>query len=356
MARKKRKDSLSTLPKWVKKSPLTAFIALLIWITYQFIEVIPFQKNENYQIPSSTSPAIFYSNQTRDNLTTIYKQAIDQAQKSITLAIYALNDDQIIQSLQKKSEEGIPIHIICDANATKGITCRLPHATIIRRVGKGLMHQKILIVDDKQVWMGSANLTKSSLNTHGNLVIGIEHPSLAEALTKRSKSMDEDGGFTPLYHRITQLGTQTFEQWVLPDDQGASKRMIDLFRSAKKTIKIAMFTFTRNDFTQELIEAKKRGVSVEAVIDRYNGKGTSAKIVKKLDEAGIPIRLSSGHGLLHHKFVYIDDHILVNGSANWTERAFEKNDDYFVVLYPLTNEQRQKMNELWSVIQKESKK
>jgi cardiolipin synthase len=117
-----------------------------------------------------------------------------------------------------------------------------------------------------------------------------------------------------------------------------------------------MFTWTRTDFTQELIAAAKRGVKVEAVIDHKTSKGASAKIVQMLEKGGIPVTVSTGQGLLHHKFAYIDEAILVNGSANWTLDAFKKNDDYFVIVYPLTTDQQLKMNKLWQAIKNQSKK
>jgi phosphatidylserine/phosphatidylglycerophosphate/cardiolipin synthase-like enzyme len=216
------------------------------------------------------------------------------------------------------------------------------------------MHQKILIVDQKQVFLGSANLTPSSLSMHGNLVMGIENEALADKLTKRAKSMDEEGHVTPLLHQETAAGEQKVELWMLPDDPKGVKRMIELFRAAQKSIQVAMFTWTRFDFTQELIAAAKRGVKVEAVIDHNSGKGSSAKIVEMLAKAGIPVKLSKGPGLLHHKFAYIDREILVNGSANWTSAAFKSNDDVFMVIWPLTDTQRIKMDDLYSVIQKQS--
>lgn len=352
----KRKRPSFPLPQLAKKSSASALIALLVWALYQLIEHAPHPQQPT-KLPSSEIPLELYSNQTQDDLTQLYTQAINQAQKSITLVIYALTDKQVIQALRKKSEEGIPVYIVSDAQASRGLSRELPKAQIIRRLGDGLMHQKILILDDKQIILGSANLTPSSLKIHGNLVIGLENPALAEALTKRAKSMDEDGAVNaPLLHQETQAGTQNLELWVLPDDPAAVERMIQLFRSAQKTIKVAMFTWTRTDFTQELINAAKRGVQVEAVLDRYAGKGASAKIVRMLEQAKIPVRLSTGQGLLHHKFAYIDDRILVNGSANWTNSAFKVNDDYFVVVYPLTEEQRVKMNQLWQVIVRNSAK
>lgn len=340
--------------KLFKKSSLTGLIVLLAWTLYQL--AANYHSVQPVKLPASNAPVELYSNQTQDDLTHLFQQAIENAKESITLIIYALTDPQIIQTLQKKSESGVPTYIVCDAKASPGISHRLPRATIIKRYGKGLMHQKILIIDNRQIWLGSANLTTNSLSLHGNLVMGIENPAIAQALTDRAKSMDEDGGYTPLLHKETTAGPQNLELWVLPDDRNAIKRMIALFRSAQKSIKVAMFTWTRVDFTEELIAASKRGVKVETIIDRYSGKGASAKIVRLLEQGGIPIRLSTGNKLLHHKFAYIDDNILVNGSANWTNAAFKENDDYFIVLYPLTPEQQDKMNKLWGILIKESEK
>lgn len=355
MAKRKRNSFSSfPFPKLVKKSSITGLILLLLWTLYQLAENVHLPQPT--KLPASDAPIELYSNQTNDDLTRLYQQAIESAKESITLVIYALTDNTIIQALQKKSDEGIPVYIVCDAKASMGLGKRLPKATIVKRLGEGLMHQKILIIDNQQVILGSANLTTSSLNIHGNLVVGIHNPALAQALTARAKSMDEEGGVSPLLHRETTAGTQNLELWVLPDDPNAAKHMIELFRSAKKTIKVAMFTWTRVDFTQELIAAAKRGVKVEAVLDRYAGKGASAKVVAMLEKAQIPVYLSTGQGLLHHKFAYIDDIILVNGSANWTNAAFKSNDDYFIVVYPLLPEQQTKMNQLWSVILKQSAK
>jgi len=353
MPRKKRKERFS-LTKWIKQMAWASLIFFLALILAQLAGSLPPQ--QPVKLPGSESTVELYSNQTEDDLTQIYLQAIGSAQQSVVLAIYGLVDDTIIEALRKKSEAGIPVHIVCDAEGSKGISKRLHGPEIVKRLGNGLMHQKILIIDRRFILLGSANLTHGSLNTHGNLVIGMNHPQLAEVLTQRTKSMDDDGAFAPLLHQETTAGAQKIELWVLPDDAAAVDRMKALFRSAKKSIKVAMYTWTRTDFTQELLAAAHRGVEVEAVIDRRCGNGSSAKIVQMLEKGGIPITLSTGQGLLHHKFAYIDETILVNGSANWTQDAFRKNDDYFLILHDLTPEQRKKMSQLCQIIKKQSEK
>ncbi len=338
--------------KIIQKFSISLIILMLTWTVFQLAENL--HSALPAKLPAAHSAIELYSNQTNDDLTLLYKNAIEGAEKSITLVMYGLTDSTIIKTLKKKCDAGIPVHIICDPEASAGISNRLPHAWIVNRWGEGLMHQKILIIDEQQIWMGSANLTSSSLNIHGNLVMGIEHPSLAKILARRAKTMDEEGGASPLLVQETTAGPQQVEFWTLPDDKAAVERMIQLFRSAKKSIKIAMFFWTRADFAQEVLAAAKRGVKVEAVIDEKSGRGASAKIVEMLREEGIPVGLSTSQGLLHHKFAYIDDRVLMNGSANWTTRAFKDNDDYFVIIDPLTEEQKAKMDRLWKVIRKES--
>lgn len=348
----KKKSSLFQLP--FRKISLSGLFLTLFFFLFTIGADLQF--STALKIPTSDSSVELYSNQTDDNLTDLFTQAIEQTKESITLVIYALTDYEIIQALNKKCKEGIPVYIVCDAKASPGISRRIPDATIIKRFGEGLMHQKILIIDRRQIWMGSANFTMSSLGVHGNLVIGLDHPALAEVLISRSLSMDEEGAVTaPILHCCTRAGSQNLELWVLPDDPTAVDRVIQLIRSAEKSIKVAMFTWTRVDFAKEIIDAAKRGIDVEVVIDRNSGKGASSKIVKMLDEAGVCVHLSTCKGLLHHKFAYIDN-TLVNGSANWTQAAFKTNDDYFLIIDSLTDEQKVKMGQLWERIRQESNK
>lgn len=345
----KRKRSLPYLR--YKNVSLTFILALLSYFLFKVVE----PAWNPIQLPGSDKPILIYSNHTHDDLSALYVNAIGNAKESITMVMYSLLDPHIIKALQDQSNSGISTYIVCDAKASPGISKKLPKAHIIRRAGKGLTHQKILIIDNQDLWAGSANMTKDSLHVHGNLVFGISHPALAQAIATKIKSMDDDGWSTvPFKHTKTRIGSHSVEFSILPDDQAAVQRIINLLRTAKKCIKVAMFTWTRQDFTQEMIAAAKRGVIVEIVLDRYSGKGASAKTAKMLAEKKIPVRLSTGKGLLHHKFAYIDDEILINGSANWTAAAFEVNDDFIMIVEGLTEEQKEKMNRIWHAIQKES--
>ncbi|MGM0440341.1 MAG: phospholipase D-like domain-containing protein [Chlamydiota bacterium] len=289
------------------------------------------------RLPKPEEPPRFYATQNRDDLRILFKTALSQAANTINLQSYSLSDPKIMHRLNQKSEEDCQIKVSIDkkqaAHLYKALNKKIK---IYAPRTKGLMHRKIAIIDDMQVWIGSANLTTESLRIHDNLVMGMVSPQLAEVIAAD----------TPGKHSIT-VGGQQLEYWSLPDDGQALSRVLQLINNAKKSVKIAMFTWTSQPITQAIIDAHHRGVRIHALIDNNSSKGASKKTVTLLKENGIPIYRSQGLGLLHHKFAYIDDKTLVNGSANWTKAAFEKNRECFLVIDQLTPKQKKFMDKLW---------
>jgi phosphatidylserine/phosphatidylglycerophosphate/cardiolipin synthase-like enzyme len=202
------------------------------------------------------------------------------------------------------------------------------------------MHRKILVIDEENVFLGSANFTFSSLKLHDNFLVGLHHPSLGYHLTHDSNSPFK-----------FSLG----ECWLLPDRSGeALDRLIKLIDEAKKSIKVAMFTLTHPRLIEALISAHQRGIKVEIAVDYFTGQGASMSSLKQLQASGIPSFLSSGAQLFHHKWVLIDGTHLITGSANWTQVAFEKNEDDFLILNLLTKDQKKYIKKMWKCIRNET--
>ena len=340
-------------PQKIFNKFILLFLSLMMVSTAAWI-----QENSSRQVtfPSVGEEALFCSNQTGDNLEEIYTSAIEKSQKSILLMIFSLTNEKVIQAIRQKSDQGVSVRVICDAKASPYIIRKLgPKVDVLRRFGKGLMHLKILVVDEKECWIGSANLTGESLSVHGNLIVGISDESLAHLIQKKADTLLEYDREGEILQSLHQIGNQTLELSFLPDDTKGSLRIKQLIRSAQKSIRVAMFTFTRYDLAKELIHARNRGVDVEVVLDKNSSKGASAKIAALMEAENMNISYSIGAPLLHHKFMYIDDKILEIGSANWTKAAFNTNDDCFLILYELTEKQKELMHHLWKVIKAESK-
>lgn len=306
--------------------------------------------------PQGGTPLV-YTNHNNDDLRELFRAAIDKAESSVLLIVYSLTDSTIIDALNQKSMEGVAVKVITDGKAVPFVQRNLnPKIDLLKRFGKGLMHLKILVVDHKLVWIGSANMTKESLRIHGNLVLGMENPALAAMIKEKANGICEEGPCSPVSHQTFPLEhDQQLQFWFLPDNRDGARSVIKMIDTAKKTIKVALFTWTRKDFAEAIAKASDRGVKVETVIDYTASQGAGAEIVQYLKKRGVPVRISQSDGLLHHKTMIIDDNILVNGSANWTKAAFTQNDDFFITLAPLTLEQQIKLKQMWEVILNESK-
>jgi len=134
----------------------------------------------------------------------------------------------------------------------------------------------------------------------------------------------------------------------LPDfEKKALEALCDSLDQAQETIVCALFTLTHPLLIEKLIAAKKRGVHVFLAIDRNAAHGSSRKALERLKEAGISILKGTNNTLLHHKWAWIDQRTFIVGSANWTQAAFEKNQDFILVLNHLHKKEQKALNRLW---------
>lgn len=323
----------------LKKSKILFHLFLIIFCLF-YIKLI--YQTLSPKIPTKTNPIIFYSNQCRQDLRSTIIKAIKSAKSSIHLVMFGLSDEKVIKELKSASEKHIKMNVFYDSHSSPEIDFQNNVAKNIKK--SYLMHQKILVLDNTTVFLGSANMTKSSLSMHDNLIIGIHSPEIASFLSEK----------TPFSSgRINKnINLQEVEIWLLPDSKNAAlEKLVNLIQTAKKKIKIAMFTLTHPLLIDELIKAKKRGIEVSIVVDCHSGIGASAKAVEKLKKEGVNVLLSCGTELLHHKYLYIDEKTLVCGSANWTKAAFHKNKDLILIINNLQPPQISFMNKLQKIIE-----
>lgn len=308
------------------------------------------------RFPDVDQPSLLYSTETQDDLGLAMSRAIDEAKESVILVIYTLSDPAIINSLRKKSLENCTVKVICDAKTSRNVAKLLgPNVTLIKRFIDGIMHQKILIVDGRQTWIGSANMTEGSLRHYNNLMTAIDCKALALTVIAKANSYTPSDRLPTLGHHTFTVGGQKLELSFLPDDSKALQRIKSLISSAEKTLRIAMFTWTRMDLAQAVVDANQRGVHVEVAIDNGTAINSSSKVVAYLKSQGVSVKSNKSSSLFHHKFMYIDGKILVNGSANWTKAAFEKNDDCFIVIHDLNDHQINFMEKLWCIIDQDTR-
>jgi phosphatidylserine/phosphatidylglycerophosphate/cardiolipin synthase-like enzyme len=198
------------------------------------------------------------------------------------------------------------------------------------------MHKKCIIIDEALVWLGSTNLTRTSLKLHSNLFIALHSPQIA-------KSILEGSNFSSPKFDLEH--TENTSQAIL-------KKIILQIDQAKTCIHLAMFTFTHKEILQSLINAHKRGVKLSIYLDKMQASGCGRSVVACLEKHNILIKYNKSRPLLHHKLALIDNKTLITGSLNWTKAAFKKNKEIVLTIHNLDNKQKKTLHELLALLDK----
>jgi phosphatidylserine/phosphatidylglycerophosphate/cardiolipin synthase-like enzyme len=112
---------------------------------------------------------------------------------------------------------------------------------------------------------------------------------------------------------------------------GATDAIVREVQAAHKEILVQAYSFTSQPIAQALLEAKKRGVLVEVVLDKSQ-KSEKYSAADFTRNSGIPTYIDTTHAIAHNKIIIIDRHVLLTGSFNFTKAAEERNAENLLVI------------------------
>jgi len=112
---------------------------------------------------------------------------------------------------------------------------------------------------------------------------------------------------------------------------GCTEAIVKEIGNAKSEIYVQAYSFTSVSIAKALVDAHKRGIKVEAILDKSQKKEryTSATF---LANSGIPTYIDSKHAIAHNKIMVIDKETVITGSFNFTKAAEEKNAENLLIL------------------------
>lgn len=112
---------------------------------------------------------------------------------------------------------------------------------------------------------------------------------------------------------------------------GCTEAIVDEIGSAKTEILVQAYSFTSAPIAKALVDAHKRGVAVQAILDKSqrSEKYTSATF---LANSGVPTYIDPKHAIAHNKIMIIDKTTVITGSFNFTKAAEEKNAENLLII------------------------
>lgn len=112
---------------------------------------------------------------------------------------------------------------------------------------------------------------------------------------------------------------------------GCTEAVVDALGKARKTILVQAYSFTSAPIAKALVDAQKRGVKVQVILDKSQRteKYSSATFLKN---EGVPPLIDTKHAIAHNKVMVIDGETVITGSFNFTKAAEERNAENLLVI------------------------
>jgi phosphatidylserine/phosphatidylglycerophosphate/cardiolipin synthase-like enzyme len=112
---------------------------------------------------------------------------------------------------------------------------------------------------------------------------------------------------------------------------GCTEAVVKELAAAKASLRVQAYSFTSVPIAKALVDAHKRGVKVEVILDKSQRteKYSSADFVL---HAGIPIKIDAQHAIAHNKIMIVDGQVVITGSFNFTMAAESHNAENLLVI------------------------
>lgn len=140
------------------------------------------------------------------------------------------------------------------------------------------------------------------------------------------------------------------ETYFTKRDGNLNQILIKEINNAQKSLNIAIYSLTKEDIADAILDAKKRGVNVQVITDKQESQSKYQKdILDNFKSNGIPVKINNHPGLMHLKVSIIDDKTVTGGSYNYTESATKNNDENLIIIRDLNivSEYSTEFNSMW---------
>lgn len=302
------------------------------------------------------------SNKCEESFCKVILNNIKNAKKTIDIAYYGIGDQpKIIQAIKNVQTQGVKVRFITDldenANNIYSNTLELlkflkysqtdnfQHTSIEKfkisskkQYKKKLMHNKFMIIDDKVLITGSANISETCLSGfNSNLIFLAKNSDLINYYKKEFEQM-YSGNFHELKNvnesKLVSITDKNLKIEVVfsPKEPVIDNKIIPLVQNAKNYIYIPIFYITHKKLIEELIDAQKRNVDVKIIMDALCANQFK-KYVYLMRKNKIKVKVENQAGKMHSKAMIIDDKISIIGSANYSKAANISNDENTLIIY-----------------------
>ena len=275
---------------------------------------------------------------------------INLAKKEIYLAMYEFTNRKIEKAIENAYNRGLKVNIVTDDkeynNKDKNLYDELESKGINVQTDEGLrsglMHDKILVLDNNISWSGSTNFTYHSFYSNYENAVRVTNFKIV------SKYKEEIEELLNKDIKENPYKGNRFELYCSPTDN-IEEKLIDLIDDAKKRVYIMAFAFTSKNIKDALIVAKERGIDIKVIFDSTQAKSKYSQY-SNLKNYNIAAKLAGSPNHIFHNKVLIIDDIAITGSYNLSYNADHNNCENILIIKDktITSKYLNYFNKIWN--------
>jgi phosphatidylserine/phosphatidylglycerophosphate/cardiolipin synthase-like enzyme len=262
------------------------------------------------------------------------------AVRSIDVAIYLIDDPQIVSALIAAQLRGVAVRMVTDSDTldrprTDGLRqamtslqqARIP---IVGDQRPGIMHHKFAVRDRAEVWTGSWNMTEGDSSRMNNAAVWLRSEELATNFTSEFEQMFNERRFAQakaqrtVNPRVVIDGAQ-IETYFQPRGTGMVE-LINRVDTALESVHFLAFSFTHDGLGGSVRGRSAAGLDVQGVMERAGSESIYSQL-KALRDAQVDVRTDANPSLMHHKSFILDRRVVVTGSMNYSLSVTRTNDE-----------------------------
>ena len=135
----------------------------------------------------------------------------------------------------------------------------------------------------------------------------------------------------PISHASDLTLNNTPTQVCFSPNGDCTEAIVNQIYNAKSEILIQAYSFTSTPIAKALVNAHKKGVHVEIILDKSN-KSKKYSAGDFTAHMGVTTYIDSRHAIAHNKIIIIDKETVITGSFNFTKAAEEKNAENLLII------------------------
>ena len=266
----------------------------------------------------------------QDYFPTLLKE-LDHAEKSIDILSFSFAIDDGKGQIQSSGEAFLVAKRLADLKKEKGdaLTIRLfiegERSTVDRNkitgdflektgviVKYGSTHAKGFLIDHKRILFGSTNLTIQSMTKNNETNIVSDETKMIKGFSDFFENLWSDGAIGSVHLEKPMIADSAYKEAIL-----------QVIRSAKKSLDFSIYYFNDHDFEKELVAASERGVHVRGYLNQREIPGSNLveknrQTVSRMKALGLSdLHFAKDTSFTHSKYIIQDKKEVFLGTGNW---------------------------------------